>query len=584
MSSWHHKKGFAPGQEQESLRATSRHFIVAVSLHPHEKPTNVLEALKQGVRKEYPVKYLEEIGAVPTAQNIALVEKEMGIDKNCKVSAAWKSRGSVHDCLYIAPNFPNQSCDNDVQEDDTVSGSNAGSHATGLGDESMKRRPADFAIVNAALVRQEQEHLEKLKAQRYARPQATRYGRNGRARKHRTVAAMERTENIEDTLAFLDHGLCEESVEPVVNRADRDELRDSTMSQSGTQQPAVIMKLRFTSIEDMKSDLAALDEANGAQSIVLTMPRSRLQTTDVPTNTVSIINARMLQELSTPFREVFAQQSETLGQLCAILNDLCLHEKLNTINQPQAIVGVLKHACMFILQQVVLSKFNSTEIAKMGVSTGLPVAHACREGLQKSFRKSRNAQTLFALRVLTDIFFFSVYRNTMAEIARCAKLAADSTNRSTISKDSFPVTSLNTLEHEGTTRGTGVQFTEEVQEYNFGPSSQYRTSDFAVQDSMAMRESLRRKQQYARTTELSKLYNAARCEMDMALCVTLDPGMLLRLDPSLSGHQSRRLPSIKAICGHGQGSSESRLRRLRPRQGPGVDDMNPTLLEANDKT
>jgi len=93
----------------ESLFSSSaQHFVLAIPLKPQDKPVSMSKSFRNSAKSEYAVRYLESIGANPTMDNIKMVERNMGIHSQCNVSAAWKSRGSAADLLYVSPNWANQ--------------------------------------------------------------------------------------------------------------------------------------------------------------------------------------------------------------------------------------------------------------------------------------------------------------------------------------------------------------------------------------------------------------------------------------------------------------------------------------------
>ncbi|KAF1793295.1 hypothetical protein GQ600_14420 [Phytophthora cactorum] len=56
--------------------------------------------LTQAVKDEFAIRYLQQIGANSTPENIAMVLQHLPLEQ-CAVSAAWKSRGSLSDVLAI---------------------------------------------------------------------------------------------------------------------------------------------------------------------------------------------------------------------------------------------------------------------------------------------------------------------------------------------------------------------------------------------------------------------------------------------------------------------------------------------------
>ncbi|OQR86031.1 hypothetical protein ACHHYP_11079 [Achlya hypogyna] len=76
---------------------------LSIPLRPQERPTAFPDGFYSVVVKEYATKYLEQLGASPTADNIALVLANMPIDK-CRVAPGWRSRGCIDDVLIIDTN------------------------------------------------------------------------------------------------------------------------------------------------------------------------------------------------------------------------------------------------------------------------------------------------------------------------------------------------------------------------------------------------------------------------------------------------------------------------------------------------
>ncbi|GBG28287.1 Hypothetical Protein FCC1311_045102 [Hondaea fermentalgiana] len=404
----------APPMHDE-LKSTSRHFIVAVALQAQEKPVTAVDELKRGVRKEYPIKYLEEIGAVPTPQNIALVEKEMGIDTNCKVSAAWKSRGSVHDSLYVAPKFPNQSLDAAAAAAAAEGGETL--HAkeiagnTSAASSSLTGTPLDFAIVNASLARQEQAMLDKVKVQRYMRPEA----RNKTQRQHfpgrrrqrplrpgKTLYDNSKDESRSGDDLINDHGDVEATIaflEAILNEGDKGLLLDGTQeladpdadpnTASTSQQRrarGVKLKLRFHSVDELKADFAALDVLNGAEAMSLTVPRSLRLDQDIGKPCVLEripLTAAMMEELQEPLTLVLGRHREQLENVLKELNLLCLRANLGGLIQVGPVLNIVDHACMLVFRQILLKHIDADGL---GASRELPDAAACRSALLASFR------------------------------------------------------------------------------------------------------------------------------------------------------------------------------------------------------
>jgi len=66
------------------------------------------------LKHEYATKYLQQIGAELTPDNIQTVLKNVPLE-NCKCTPAWKSRGWLADCIYIHPN-PNKKKDKEREK------------------------------------------------------------------------------------------------------------------------------------------------------------------------------------------------------------------------------------------------------------------------------------------------------------------------------------------------------------------------------------------------------------------------------------------------------------------------------------
>lgn len=73
-----------------------------IALRPQERPVKLPSEVQRTLRDEFHAKYLESIGATPTAANLHTARRALPINK-CKLTTAWKSHGSVSDVIYIAP-------------------------------------------------------------------------------------------------------------------------------------------------------------------------------------------------------------------------------------------------------------------------------------------------------------------------------------------------------------------------------------------------------------------------------------------------------------------------------------------------
>ncbi|ETV94640.1 hypothetical protein H310_11634 [Aphanomyces invadans] len=79
---------------------------LSIPLKPTDKPVaHFPPTFYNTIVKEYATKYLEQMHALPTPDNIAMVIANMPLQK-CRVSAAWKSRGCLSDVLTIDARWP----------------------------------------------------------------------------------------------------------------------------------------------------------------------------------------------------------------------------------------------------------------------------------------------------------------------------------------------------------------------------------------------------------------------------------------------------------------------------------------------
>ncbi|OQR89646.1 nucleoredoxin [Thraustotheca clavata] len=76
---------------------------VSIPLRPQERPTAFNEGFYSSILTEYATKYLEQLGAKSTRENINMVIANVPIDK-CRVTPGWRSRGSIDDVLIIDTN------------------------------------------------------------------------------------------------------------------------------------------------------------------------------------------------------------------------------------------------------------------------------------------------------------------------------------------------------------------------------------------------------------------------------------------------------------------------------------------------
>ncbi|KAF4136727.1 hypothetical protein GN958_ATG14076 [Phytophthora infestans] len=73
---------------------------VSIPLKAQQPPTSMPPRLTQAIKDEFAIRYLQQIGANSTPENIAMVLQHLPLEK-CAVSSAWKSRGSLADVLQI---------------------------------------------------------------------------------------------------------------------------------------------------------------------------------------------------------------------------------------------------------------------------------------------------------------------------------------------------------------------------------------------------------------------------------------------------------------------------------------------------
>jgi hypothetical protein len=85
-------------------RGMSKRFHFGLALKECDEPQKFKKELYSTLKREYAIRYLEAIGATPTPKMIKLIQEKQPL-KEEMVSAAWKSRGSLDDRLYIAPHF-----------------------------------------------------------------------------------------------------------------------------------------------------------------------------------------------------------------------------------------------------------------------------------------------------------------------------------------------------------------------------------------------------------------------------------------------------------------------------------------------
>ncbi|GMF10129.1 unnamed protein product [Phytophthora lilii] len=90
----------SPHQDSVDAPAAVQALHVSIPLKPQQTPATLPPRLTQAVKDEFAIRYLQQIGANSTPENIAMVLQHLPVEK-CAVSAAWKSRGSLADVLAI---------------------------------------------------------------------------------------------------------------------------------------------------------------------------------------------------------------------------------------------------------------------------------------------------------------------------------------------------------------------------------------------------------------------------------------------------------------------------------------------------
>ncbi|OWZ22717.1 hypothetical protein PHMEG_0002542 [Phytophthora megakarya] len=89
-----------PHMDHVNASTAVKALHVSIPLKPQQTPTALPPRLTQAVKDEFAIRYLQQIGANSTPENIAMVLQHLPLEK-CTVSAAWKSRGSLADVLVI---------------------------------------------------------------------------------------------------------------------------------------------------------------------------------------------------------------------------------------------------------------------------------------------------------------------------------------------------------------------------------------------------------------------------------------------------------------------------------------------------
>jgi len=112
-----------------------------IPLRAQDKPVDFQKNFwsSDALKHEYATRYLEQIGAELTPDNIQTVLKNVPLE-NCKCTPAWKSRGWLADCIYIHPN-PNKKADKGrATEKKTGAGNGSGNDVT---VSALLRKDAD---------------------------------------------------------------------------------------------------------------------------------------------------------------------------------------------------------------------------------------------------------------------------------------------------------------------------------------------------------------------------------------------------------------------------------------------------------
>lgn len=207
--------------------SSARKFVVAIQQRPQDKHFAVSsEAYKACVAQEYRHRYLEQLGALPSPENLALVDRHASIHTNCTLTAAWKSRGAVDDVLYVQP-----------------------SSSAGGGRRALQRRPSgpkkrerdrSAALLDQAIV---DEALAQMESRRRLKAQGQQYDRGVLKVDLMQHLQHPRGKKIRDTLAVLDAS-----------------FEQQQQQQEATQEEPEV-QLRFDSMEACEAELATDMEA-----------------------------------------------------------------------------------------------------------------------------------------------------------------------------------------------------------------------------------------------------------------------------------------------------------------------------------
>lgn len=117
------------------------HFTIP--LKPQDKPANFPANFAHAVKEEYAIKYLQKLGAHPTAQNIAMVLENLPLEE-CHIATAWKSRGSLSDVITIDL-YPHAR--SDVRKQVELSQSSSSQDGSGKSSNEATRRFVAIALV-----------------------------------------------------------------------------------------------------------------------------------------------------------------------------------------------------------------------------------------------------------------------------------------------------------------------------------------------------------------------------------------------------------------------------------------------------
>lgn len=132
----------AEGREDRYMIEMTSRFHFAIPMRSREKPMEITSEHHPALESEYAVRYLEKIGVTPTPENMKLVTTYAPIDQ-CRVTAAWKSRGWVADTLYVTPHFQKPATPAATPTAGTAAAANAAAAAVGEADMHPFARKQD---------------------------------------------------------------------------------------------------------------------------------------------------------------------------------------------------------------------------------------------------------------------------------------------------------------------------------------------------------------------------------------------------------------------------------------------------------